>query len=66
MSNSMPLGLPNQYTLQPSKRKYSATANPGKICPPVPPAMIKIAFEDGVSSVIAFHLALRPGSLHQF
>ena len=36
---SMPSGLPNQETCHPSVRKYSATANPGKIWPPVPPAI---------------------------
>ena len=65
MSNSMPFGLPNQCTRQPSKRKYCATASPGNICPPVPPAMIKIDFEDAFWMVIVFHLALKRDFLHQ-
>ena len=53
----MPCGLPNQDTFQPCSRKYSATARPGKICPPVPPA---ITNKVGVRAmVITCHLASR-------
>ena len=39
---SIPVVLPSQATCQPRVRRSSATANPGKICPPVPPAMTKM------------------------
>src|SRR5262245_20129166 len=38
----MPDRLPSHTTFQPLPRKCSATASAGKICPPVPPAMIMI------------------------
>src|SRR2546427_4238541 len=37
---SMPVFAPSQTTRQPDWRRSSATARPGKTCPPVPPAMI--------------------------
>src|SRR6266705_3459609 len=37
---SMPLRAPSHTTRQPESRRKSATARPGKTCPPVPPAMI--------------------------
>ena len=36
---SIPLALPNHATCHPRLRNSSATAKPGKIWPPVPPAM---------------------------
>src|SRR5262245_16034492 len=38
----MPSLAPSHTTRQPVLRSSSATANPGKTWPPVPPAMIKI------------------------
>ena len=35
---------PIQTTSQPAARICSATASPGKMCPPVPPAMMRIVF----------------------
>ena len=43
-TDSNPSRVPIQTTLQPLAIKFLATANPGKICPPVPPAAIKIVF----------------------
>ena len=39
---SMPAGLPSQTTRQSRSRIRSATARPGKIWPPVPPAMMRM------------------------
>src|SRR5437667_3987916 len=37
---SIPVFAPSHTTRQPALRRWSATARPGKTCPPVPPAMI--------------------------
>ena len=50
---SMLPGPPSQCTRQPRSRSASATARPGKMCPPVPPAMTRA------------HLAHAPASPHQ-
>src|SRR5215831_2728333 len=42
----MPARLPSQTTFQPVSRRYSATASAGKMCPPVPPAMIIMVREE--------------------
>ena len=41
MRDSMEPGAPSQRTFQPRSRSAWATARPGKIWPPVPPAMIR-------------------------
>src|SRR3990167_3345337 len=38
----MLLGAPSQVTFQSCARRMSATASPGMMCPPVPPAMMRI------------------------
>jgi hypothetical protein len=38
--SSMPPRTPSHTAFQPCARKCSATASAGKMCPPVPPAMI--------------------------
>src|SRR6266704_275261 len=47
---SMPLRAPSHTTRQPESRRKSATARPGKTCPPVPPATIMIVRDIAVSS----------------
>src|SRR6266702_3275413 len=46
---SMPLRAPSHTTRQPESRRKSATARPGKTCPPVPPAMIMMVRAMAVS-----------------
>src|SRR4051812_23540084 len=43
----MPPRLPIHTTSQPAARISSATASPGKMWPPVPPAMMRIVFTRG-------------------
>ncbi len=59
-----PSGLPSQTTRHSRSRSSSATARPGKICPPVPPAMIMMVrgWDDEPGAVTRAFKARSPAS----